>query len=86
MAAVYNALEDFVVHMAEEDPQFVIFPYRLSDYKSIKDLPPPIKTMDDLPDNIDKWLDYFPQAKPRVTGGNTYMALLIGLSTPSPNW
>jgi len=84
MAAVYDALKDFVAHMAEEDPQFVIFPYHLSNHESIKDLPPPIETTDDLPDNIDEWLDYFPQAKLCVTGSDTYMALLIGLSILLP--
>jgi len=56
----------------------------LSRYESVEDLPPPIETTDDLPDDIDEWLDYFPQAKPRFSGGNTYTALLIGLSVPFP--
>jgi len=71
MAAVYDALEEFVGQMAEEDPNFMVYPYHLSKYKSVEDLPPPIETTDDLPDDIDKWLDYFPQAKPRISGGNT---------------
>jgi len=45
---------------------------------------PPIETANDLPDDIDKWLTCFPQAKPCFLGGDTYMALLIGLSVPFP--
>jgi len=84
MAAVFDALKEFVSQLAEEDPNFVIFPYKLSAYKSIDDLPPLIETMEDIPDDINGWLDYFPGAKPRVTGGDTYTALLISLSIPLP--
>jgi len=84
MAAIYNALEEFVMQMAEEDPHFVVFPYNFSDYKSMDDLLPPIKTMDDLLDDINEWLMYFSQAKSRISGGDTYMALLMGLSIPLP--
>jgi len=84
MAAVFDALEDFVTQLAEEDPHFVVFPHNLSKYESIEDLPPPIETPDDLPNNIDEWLTYFLGAKPQISGGDTYMALLIGLSIPFP--
>ncbi len=84
MAAVFDALEEFVSQFADEDPNFVIFPYNLSDYESVEDLPPPIETAEDIPDDIEEWLEYFPGAKPRVTGGDTYTALLIGLSIPLP--
>jgi len=40
MAAVFDALEEFISQMSEEDPQFVVFPYNLSDYESVEDLPP----------------------------------------------
>jgi len=40
--------------------------------------------VDDLPDDINDWLTYFPQVKLHILGGNTYMALLIGLSVPFP--
>jgi len=83
MAAVYNTLEEFIVKMAEEDPNFVVYPYKLSNYKSVEDLPPLIKTPDDLPDDIDEWLEYFPQAKPCISS-NTYTMLLISLSIPFP--
>jgi len=36
--------------------------------------------LNSLPEEIDDWLPYFPQAKPQAKGGNVYMALLIGLS------
>jgi len=84
MAVVYDALEEFITQLAEEDPNFVVFPYHWSDFKSIDNLPPPIETADNLPD-IDEWLEYFPQAKPRISRGDTYTALLIGLSVPFPN-
>jgi len=44
MAAVYDALEEFITQMADEDPNFVVYPYHLSKYKSV-DLPPPIETI-----------------------------------------
>jgi len=31
MAVVYNALEEFVTQLAEEDPHFVIYPHNLSE-------------------------------------------------------
>jgi len=70
------------MQFADEDPHFVVYLYNLSAYKSIDNLPPPIKMADDLLDNIDEWLEYFPQARPWVSGGDMYMALLIGLSIP----
>jgi len=84
MAAAYDTLKEFVIQLAKEDPHFMVFPHNLSEYELIKDLPPPIKTPDDLLDDIDNWLTHFLQAKPRISGGNTYTALLIGLSIPFP--
>jgi len=84
IVAIYDVLEEFIVQLAEEDPHFVVFPYRLSNYKLIKDLPPQIETLDDLPDDINEWLDYFPQAKPWVSGDDTYTTLLIEISIPFP--
>jgi len=68
MVAVYNAWEEFVTQLVEDDPHFIVYPYNLSAYKSVEDLPPLIETADDLPDDIDDWLEYFPQAKPWVSG------------------
>jgi len=84
MAAVFNALEEFVATLAEEDPSFVVFPHNVSEYESVDNLPPPIESPEDLPGDIDDWLTYFPQAKLRVSGGDTYTSLLIGLSVPLP--
>jgi len=84
VAAVFDALEDFVMHLADEDPNFVVFPHNLSDYKLVEDLPPPIETPDDLPGDIDEWLMYSTQAKPRISSGDTYTTLLIGMSIPLP--
>jgi len=84
MAAVYNTLEEFILQFTDEDPNFVVYPYKLSNYESVDDLPPPIKTPDDIPDNVDDWLEYFPSMKLQVTGGNTYTQLLVGMSKPLP--
>jgi len=84
MAAVYNALEEFVTQLTNKDPNFVVYPYKLSAYESLKALPLPIETPEDIPDNIEDWLEYFPGAKPRTTGGDTYTALLVGMSKPLP--
>ncbi len=42
MAAVFDALEEFVTTMAEEDSHFVVFPHNLSDFEEVDDLPIPI--------------------------------------------
>jgi len=59
MAAVFNALKEFVSQFADEDSNFVVFPYNLSDYESVEDLPPPIEMAEDIPDDINEWLEYF---------------------------
>jgi len=84
MAAVYNALEEFIMQFVEEDPHFVVYPYKLSAYELIDDLPPLIETPDDIPDDIDEWLKYFPGAKLQMTGGDMCTALLVGMSKPLP--
>jgi len=84
MAAVFDALKDFIMKLANEDPNFVVFPHNVSKYESVEDLPPPIETLDDLPRDIDEWLLYFPQAKPRISSGDMYNVLLIGLSILLP--
>jgi len=60
MAAVYDALEEFIIQLAEEDPHFVIFPHNLSEYNSMDDLLPLIETPEDLSADINNWLTYFP--------------------------
>jgi len=68
----------------QKNPHFAVFPHNLSDFDDIDNLPAPIETPDDLLDNINNWLTYFLQAKPRILGGNTYTSILIGLSIPFP--
>jgi len=80
--AMFDCLADFIEAAAEEDKQFCVFPYHLSCYKSETNLPATITDLDSLPEEVDEWLQYFPGAKPRVKGGNVYMALLLGLSMP----
>jgi len=80
--AMFDCLTDFIEAAADEDKQFRVFPYHLSRYKSVTDLPTPIADLDSLPEEVDDWLQYFPSAKPRVKGGNVYTALLLGLSMP----
>jgi len=64
--------------MTEEDDKFAVFPYHLSSYKEVDDLPLPIDDPDLMPDDIDKWRQYFPDAKPWVRGGNLYTLILVG--------
>jgi len=82
--ALFDCLVEFVVAMVEKDDHFVIFPYYLSDYDHPEDLPPPINDPDMVPDDIDKWLQYFSQAKPCLKGGDLYMLALVGFSKPFP--
>jgi len=85
MAAVYNVLEEFMTMLAEEDLHFVVYHHNLSKFNSVEDLLLPIETVDDLLDDINEWMTYFPQAKPCILGGDTCMVLLIDLSIPFPN-
>jgi len=80
--AMFDCLANFIEVATEEDKQFRVFPHHLSRYKSATDLPTVITDLDSLPEEVDDWLQYFLGTKPRVKGGNVYMALLIGLSTP----
>jgi len=41
MDAVFDGLASFLEHALEEDQHFVIFPYTLSDYSNLEDLPTP---------------------------------------------
>jgi len=79
---MFDCLADFIEAAADEDKHFRVFPYHLSRYKSVTDLPPLIMDVDSLPEEVDEWLSYFPGAKPRVKGGNVYTTILIGLSSP----
>jgi len=80
--AMFDCLADFIEATGKEDKQFQVFPYHLSRYKLVMDLPPSITNLDSLPEEVDDWFNYFPGAKPRAKGGNVYMTLLISLSMP----
>jgi len=82
--ALFDCLVEFVAAMVEEDDCFVVLPYHLSNYEDPEDLPPPINDQDSVPDDIDEWLQYFPQAKPHMKGGDLYMLALVGLGKPFP--
>jgi len=56
----------------------MVFTHNLSEYELTDDLPQPIEDPDLLPDNVDGWLQYFPQACPRARRGYTYMSVLLG--------
>jgi len=62
----------------------VVFPHNLSEYESVEELPPLIESPEDLPGDIDEWLTYFPQVKPRISSSDTYTTLLIGMSILLP--
>jgi len=76
--ALYNCLVEFVAAMTDEDNNFVVFPYHLSSYKELDNLPPPIDDPNLVPDDIDEWCQYFPDAKPRARGSNLYTLVLVG--------
>jgi len=82
--AVFDGLADCLDAATEEDgKQFIVFPYNLSAYSSLEDLPPPVNDAEcSQKQEVDEWLQYFPQAKPRGWGGDIYLAVLIVLSMP----
>jgi len=80
--ALYDCLVEFVAAMTDEDNKFVVFPYHLSSYQDMDNLPPPIDDPDLIPDDIDEWHQYFPNAKPRAWGGNVNTLVLVGFGKP----
>jgi len=58
----------------------------LSKYKAVADLSKGIVDIETLPEEVDKWLPYFPLAKLRIKGGDLCTPLLIGLSQPFPKF
>jgi len=69
---MFDCLADFIKAAGEEDKKFIVFPYNLSQYKSVLALPQGVVDLDSLPEEIDEWLPYF----------LIYTAMLIGLSMP----
>ena len=59
-----------------------MFPHNLSQYGTLENLLHVLKELEDLPTEVDEWLVYFPQAKPRYNGGDVYTAALLGCSVP----
>jgi len=83
---VYDQLANFLDYAVSEDKHFTVFPYNLSKYWHAEDLPQAITDMENLPEDMDEWLPYFPGAKPCFWGGDIYTAVLIGLSLPFPKF
>jgi len=84
VATMYDHLERFINQMLDADAHFSVFPHNLSEYESINDLPEPIEDPDQLPDEVNEWLEYFPRARPRACGGYTYTQVLLGFHKPFP--
>jgi len=82
----FDGLADFIKLAMEEDEQFAIFPYHLSEYIVVDKLLPVINDVEMLPKEIEDWLQYFPDAKPPRQGGDIYTVVLIGLSMPFPEF
>jgi len=51
---MFDCLADFIEAAGEEDKMFKVFPYHLSKYKSVADLPPLITDLDSLPEEVDE--------------------------------
>jgi len=80
--AMFDALDEFLTKMQEADCKFLIFPHNLSQYGSLTALPPTLDDPKALPLEVDNWLVYFLQAKPRFQGDNIYTMALVGMSIP----
>jgi len=61
---------------------FVVFLHKLSKYSSLNDLPPRVNDVEMLQEEVDKWLQYFPDAKLRGHRRDICMAILISWSMP----
>jgi len=82
MDAMFKALDDFLTKMKDVDQHFTVFPHNLSHYGILTSLPKLIDNPEDLPLEVNKWLIYFPQAKPRFQDGDVYTMVLISCSSP----
>jgi len=79
---VYDMLKLFLMMMMEADPKFIVFPYHLSKYKQVSAMPSAIMEPEKLPVDLDEWLEYFLQAKPHMSVGDTYTSVLVGMIFP----
>jgi len=84
VSTMFEHLETFMTHMLEADTHFMVFPHNLSEYESTEDLPEPLEDPDLLPSEVEEWLEYFPGARPRACGGDTYTLVLLGFREPFP--
>jgi len=84
VATMFDHLERFMHNMLEADAHFTVFPHNLSEYESIEDLPEPLEDPDQIPGEVEDWLEYFPGARPRARGGFTYTSALLGFHEPFP--
>jgi len=82
----FDGLANFIEVAIEEDKQFMVFPYHLSSYNLVDELPPPVNDVKTLPDEVKDWLQYFPEAKPHGCSGGINTMVLIGLSMPFPKF
>jgi len=80
--AMFDALDEFLTKMKEADRRFAVFLHNISKYGTLANLPCLIEEPEDLPTEVDEWLEYFPQAKPCFYGGDVYTLALIGSSIP----
>ena len=85
ITTMFDHLQNFMVHMLEADAHFTVFPYNLSNYETLDDMPEPLEDPDHIPGEVEEWLEYFPGARPRASGGNTYTSVLLGFREPFPN-
>jgi len=60
--AVFEALNKFINKLQEVDKKFCIFPHNLTKYGLINTMPKVINEPDDLPTEVEEWLEYFLQA------------------------
>jgi len=58
--ALFDCLADFMEAAMEENKSFFIFPFHLSKYQLVTDLPKGIVDIETLPKEVDKWLPDFP--------------------------
>jgi len=56
----------------------------LTKYGLTNTMPKVIDEPDDLPTEVEEWLEYFPQAKPCFSGGDLDTSALLGCSIPLP--
>ncbi len=83
VATMFKHLETFMINMLEVDALHSV-PHNLSKYKLMEEMPEPRDDLDLLPDNVNKWLTYFPQAQPWAQGGYTCTLVLLGFREPFP--